>query len=111
VITAAAVKAVGGDMQGRLKPRNDDEIVRAKRMGISDLNRIYTAEELAQGEVMFAATGVTSSDFLRGVRFFGGGAETWSGVMRRTPAPIRSVQAQPGSEKKPEYSARRGGGR
>jgi len=111
VITAAAVKSVGGDMQGRLKPRNDDEIARARRMGISDLNRVYTAEELAQGEVMFAATGVTSSDFLRGVRFFGGGAETWSVVMRSKTGTIRYVQAQHRFEKKPEYFSRQAGGR
>ena len=111
VITAAAVKSVGGDMQGRLKPRNDEEIVRARKMGVSDLNRIYTAEELAQGEVMFAATGVTSSDFLRGVRFFGGGAETWSVVMRSKTSTVRYVQAQHRFDKKPEYFARQAGGR
>jgi fructose-1,6-bisphosphatase II len=111
VITAAAVKSVGGDMQGRLRPRNDDEIARARRMGVTDLDRIYTAEELAQGEVMFAATGVTSSDFLRGVRFLGGGAETWSVVMRSKTGTVRYVQAQHRFETKPEYFARQAGGR
>ena len=112
VITAAAVKSVGGDMQGQLRPRNDEEIARARKMGISDLKRIYTAEELAQGEVMFAATGVTSSDFLRGVRFLGGGAETWSVVMRSKTGTVRYVQAQHRFEKKPEYFSRaQGGGR
>lgn len=106
VITAAAVKSVGGDMQGKLKLRNDDEVARARRMGISNLDRIYTAEELAQGEVMFAATGVTSSDFLRGVRFFGGGAETWSVVMRSKTGTVRYVQAQHRFDKKPEYFSR-----
>ena len=109
VITAAAVKAVGGDMQGRLKPRNDEEVVRARKMGITDMTRIYTAEELAQGEVMFAATGVTSSDFLRGVRFFGGGAETWSVVMRSKTGTIRYVDAHHRFDKKPEYFSREGG--
>ena len=81
-----------------------------RRMGITDFDRIYTAEELAQGEVMFAATGVTSSDFLRGVRFFGGGAETWSVVMRSKTGTVRYVQAQHRFEKKPEYlPARREG--
>ena len=111
VITAAAVKSVGGDMQGRLKPRNEEEIVRARKMGIKDLDRVYTAEELAQGEVMFAATGVTSSDFLRGVRFFGGGAETWSVVMRSKTSTVRYVQAQHRFDKKPDYFARQAGGR
>jgi fructose-1,6-bisphosphatase II len=106
VITAAAVKSVGGDMQGKLKPRSDEEAARARRMGISNLDRIYTAEELAQGEVMFAATGVTSSDFLRGVRFFGGGAETWSVVMRSKTGTVRYVQAQHRFDMKPEYFSR-----
>ena len=111
VITAAAVKAVGGDMQGRLRPRNDEEIVRARKMGITDMNRIYTAEELAQGEVMFAATGVTTSEFLRGVRFFGGGAETWSVVMRSKTGTIRYVTAQHRFDRKPEYFSQQAGGR
>jgi len=111
VITAAAVKAVGGDMQGRLRPRNDEEIVRARKMGITDMNRIYTAEELAQGEVMFAATGVTTSEFLRGVRFFGGGAETWSVVMRSKTGTIRYVHAHHRFDTKPEYFAQKARGR
>lgn len=93
VITAAAVRCVGGDMQGRLVPRNQEEIDRAHRMGIKDLNRIYTVEELASGEVLFAATGVTSGDFLKGVRFFGGGAETNSVVMRSKTGTVRYVQS------------------
>lgn len=93
VIAAAALRCVGGDMQGRLKPRNDDEITRAKKMGIKDINKIYHIEELAKGDVMFAATGVTDGDFLRGVRFFGGGAETHSVVMRSKTRTIRYVTA------------------
>ncbi len=111
VITAAAVKAVGGDMQGRLRPRNDEEIVRARKMGITDMNRIYTAEELAQGEVMFAATGVTTSEFLRGVRFFGGGAETWSVVMRSKTGTIRYVEARHRFDTKPDYFSQKARGR
>jgi fructose-1,6-bisphosphatase II len=104
VITAAAVKSVGGDMQGRLRTRNDDEIARARRMGIKDLDRIYTAEELAQGEVMFAATGVTSSDFLRGVRFLGGGAETWSVVMRSKTGTTATCRPSTASRRSPSTS-------
>src|SRR5207237_1021782 len=81
-ISAAAIRCVGGDMQGRLVWRSDEERIRAEKMGIKDTKKIYTAEELAQGEVMFAATGVTSGDFLRGVRFFGGGCETHAVIMR-----------------------------
>ncbi|MBI3755126.1 MAG: fructose-bisphosphatase class II, partial [Deltaproteobacteria bacterium] len=103
VIAAAALRCVGGDMQGRLKPRNDDEIARAKKMGIKDINKIYHIEELAKGDVMFAATGVTDGDFLRGVRFFGGGAETHSVVMRSKTRTIRYITATHYFEHKPSY--------
>ena len=103
VIAAAALRCVGGDMQGRLKPRNDDEITRAKKMGIKDINKIYHIEELAKGDVMFAATGVTDGDFLRGVRFFGGGAETHSVVMRSKTRTIRYVTATHYFKHKPSY--------
>jgi fructose-1,6-bisphosphatase II len=105
VISAAAVQCVGGDMQGRLVPRNQGEIDRAKKMGITDISKIYTAEELAKGEVMFAATGVTSGDFLKGVRFFGGGCETHSVVMRSKTGTVRFLQSQHKFDKKPGYAA------
>ncbi|SEU28951.1 MULTISPECIES: class II fructose-bisphosphatase [Stigmatella] len=104
VIAAAAIRCVGGDMQGRLVPRNAEEIARAKKMGITDIGKIYLAEELAQGEVMFAATGVTSSDFLKGVRFFGGGCETHSVVMRSKTGTVRFVQSRHKFDKKPGYA-------
>ncbi|MBI3120995.1 MAG: class II fructose-bisphosphatase, partial [candidate division NC10 bacterium] len=79
VLAAAALQCLGGDMQGRLKPRNDQEVERARRMGIGDIDRIYRIADLAKGnDIMFAATGVTDGDLLRGVRFFGGGARTHS---------------------------------
>jgi fructose-1,6-bisphosphatase II len=104
VIAAAALKSVGGDFQGRLKLRNKEEGERARAMGVTDLNRVYTAEELARGEVMFAATGVTGGDFLKGVRFFGGGAETTSVVMRSKTGTVRYVQATHKFDKKPGYA-------
>jgi len=104
VIAAAAVRSVGGDMQGRLVPRNSDEVARAKRMGITDISKIYTAEELASGDVMFAATGVTTGDFLRGVRFFGGGCETHSVVMRSKSGTVRFIQSRHKFDKKPGYN-------
>jgi len=64
------IRCMGGDMQGRLAPRNDKEIERAQKMGIKDVKKVFEVEEMAQGNVIFAATGVTSGDFLRGVRFF-----------------------------------------
>lgn len=104
VIAAAAVRSVGGDMQGRLVPRNDEEVARARRMGITDMSKIYTAEELASGDVMFAATGVTTGDFLRGVRFFGGGCETHSVVMRSKSGTVRFIQSRHKFDKKPGYN-------
>jgi fructose-1,6-bisphosphatase II len=104
VITAAAVRSVGGDMQGQLRFRNDGEKERALKMGIKDTGKIYIAEELARGEVMFAATGVTTGDFLRGVRFFTGGAETHSVVMRSKTGTVRYIQSIHKFDKKPSYA-------
>ncbi|MBL8937752.1 MAG: class II fructose-bisphosphatase [Archangium sp.] len=101
VIGAAAVRCVDGDFQGRLKFRSEEERERAKKMGIVDEHRIYRAEELARGDVMFAATGVTSSDFLKGVRFFAHGAETHSIVMRSKTGTVRFVTATHRFDKKP----------
>jgi len=103
VIAAAAMKCVGGDMQGILRPRNNEEVERAKKMGIPDINRVYGLEDLAKGDVMFAATGVTDGDFLRGVRFFGGGAETHSVVMRSKTRTVRYITATHHFDYKPAY--------
>lgn len=89
VLAAAALRAVGGEIQGVLKPRNEVEIRRAKEMGIADINKVFTTEELAKGDVMFAATGVTGGDFLRGVRFSRGSAQTYSLVMRSSSGTMR----------------------
>jgi fructose-1,6-bisphosphatase II len=103
VLAAAALRCVGGDMQGRLKYRNDDEKKRAEKMGIKDHNKIYAVDELAQGNVMFAATGVTGGTFLRGIRFFGGGASTHSVVMRSKSGTVRFIEAEHDFNRKPEY--------
>lgn len=103
VIAAAAVRSLNGDMQGKLAWRNDNEIERAKKMGITDLNKVYHLDDLASGDVMFAATGVTNGDFLKGVRFFGGGAETHSMVMRSETGTIRKIEAVHHFAKKPNY--------
>jgi fructose-1,6-bisphosphatase II len=94
VITAAAVRCIGGDMQGRLHLRTEAERERARGMGIADPDRVYTADEMARGDVMFAATGVTGGDFLEGVRFFHHGAETHSLVMRSRSGTVRFVRAK-----------------
>lgn len=103
VLAAAAIRCVGGDLQGRLKPRNDKEIERAKAMGIADVDKIFQLEELASGNVMFAATGVTGGDFLKGVRFFGGGATTHSVVMRSQTGTIRYIESVHRFDRKPNY--------
>ncbi len=104
VIAAAALRCCGGDMQGRLAFRNEQEIERAKKMGISDTQKIFALEEMAKGNVIFSATGVTSGDFLKGVRFFKGGAATWSVVMRSKSQTIRYVEAQHSFEHKPGFA-------
>jgi fructose-1,6-bisphosphatase class II len=103
VLAAAALRCVGGDMQGRLKPRNDAEVERAKKMGITDINKKFSIEELAGGDVMFAATGVTDGDYLQGVHFFPGGATTQSVVMRSRTRTIRLINATHYFEHKPSY--------
>ena len=103
VLAAAALRCVGGEFQGRLKPRNEEEIQRAKKMGVTDINKKYKIEELAAGDVMFAATGVTDGDYLRGVHFFAGGATTQSVVMRSKSRTIRIINATHYFEHKPNY--------
>ncbi|HWP58031.1 MAG TPA: class II fructose-bisphosphatase [Candidatus Acidoferrales bacterium] len=103
VLAAAALRCVGGEMQGRLKPRNPQEVERAQAMGIKDINKKFTLEEMARGEVMFAATGVTDGDYLRGVHFFKGGATTQSIVMRSKTRTIRVLNTTHHFAFKPEY--------
>ncbi len=103
VLAAAALRCVDGDMQGRLKPRNPQEIERAQAMGIKDINKKFSLSELAGGDVMFAATGVTDGDYLKGVHFFGGGATTQSVVMRSKTRTIRVIDATHHFAFKPKY--------
>ncbi len=93
VLAAAALRCIGGQFQGRLIFRNDDEKARAAKWGIEDLDRKYDLLDLAKGDVMFAATGVTDGTMLRGVRTFSGGAETHSMVMRSKTGTVRKVAA------------------
>lgn len=103
VIAAAALRCTGGDFQGRLVFSKDSERERAKKMGISDLDRVYQIDELAKGNVMFCATGVTDGSFLDGVRFFAGGATTHSVVMRSKSGTIRYIEAEHHFDRKPTY--------
>jgi fructose-1,6-bisphosphatase II / sedoheptulose-1,7-bisphosphatase len=101
VLAAAALRCIGGFFQGRLIFRNDDEKQRAARFGIKDFNRKYDLLELAKGDVMFAATGVTDGTMLRGVRYFAGGIETHSMVMRSKTGTVRKISATHNVERKP----------
>ncbi|MBI2602190.1 MAG: class II fructose-bisphosphatase [Deltaproteobacteria bacterium] len=100
VIAAAALKCVGGNFQGQLVFRKDDERERASKMGIKDFDRVYTMEELAGANVMFCATGVTDGSMLKGVKFFGGGAKTHSVVMRSETGTIRFIETHHDFSKK-----------
>jgi fructose-1,6-bisphosphatase II / sedoheptulose-1,7-bisphosphatase len=100
VLAAAALRCIGGFMQGRLIFRNDDERTRAQRCGISDYNRKYGLFDLAKGNVMFAATGVTSGTMLEGVRRFAGGAITHSMVMRSKTGTVRMIEAHHNFDRK-----------
>jgi fructose-1,6-bisphosphatase II / sedoheptulose-1,7-bisphosphatase len=101
VLAAAALRCIGGFFQGRLIFRNDDEKQRAMRCGIKDLNRKYDLLDLARGDVMFAATGVTDGTMLRGVRDFSGIIETHSMVMRSKTGTVRKIAATHNIERKP----------
>ena len=95
VLAAAALRCVGGQMQGRLIFRNDDEKKRAQRLGITDFGRIYALEDLARGDVIFAATGVTDGSLLAGVkRRRDGTVTTQSVVMRASSGTVRWVSGE-----------------
>src|SRR5690606_9946245 len=103
VISAAALKCLGGDFIGKLQWRSDEGKERAKKMDVRDFDRIYRMEELAQGPVMFCATGVTDGAWLRGVNFMSGGCATHSIVMRSQTGTVREVKARHFFEKKPGF--------
>jgi fructose-1,6-bisphosphatase II len=94
VITACAMKCLGGEIQCKLWPRNDDERALAAANGI-DLERVYRTSDLVRSEnVFFAATGITDGEFLRGVRYFSGGARTYSVVMRAVSGTVRFIESR-----------------
>ena len=95
VLAAAALRSIGGQFQGRFLFRNDEELASARAMGIEDPHRIYTLEDLAKGDVMFAATGVTDGTMLRGVhRSPCGTLVTHSIVMRSKTGTVRTIEAE-----------------
>jgi fructose-1,6-bisphosphatase II len=103
VLAAAALQCLGGDMQGRLVFMNNEERERARAMGITDFDRVYRCDDMARGDVVFAATGVTNGDLLKGVRYFAGGAETHSIVMRSKTRTVRFISARHCFDRKPNY--------
>ena len=104
VIAAVALKCLGGEIQGRLKFRNEEEKARAKKMGISDLNKKFMIDDLVKSnEAMFAATGVTDGTILKGVRFTSHGAVTHSIVMRAKTKTVRFIEAHHHFDHFPDY--------
>jgi fructose-1,6-bisphosphatase class II len=92
VITAAAMRCLGGEIQARLKATNEEQQERVRALGIRDLDRIYRTEDLAPGhEILFSSTGVTDGELLKGVRFFGGGSRTSTLFMSLSRKIIRFV--------------------
>ena len=92
VLAAAALRCIGGQMQGRLAPTNDEETARAAKMGIPDINRKFQLEDMASNDVIFSATGITDGSLLDGVRFRGDFAETETVVMRSKSGTVRRVK-------------------
>ena len=106
VLTAAALRCLNGEIQGRLVVKDDAQKERMQAMGITDVNRIYSAPELAPGHnLVFAACGVTGGDLLQGVRFTGDGVHTQSIVMNSNPARVRFVDTTH-LENKPDVKVR-----
>jgi len=104
VVAAVALKCLGGEIQGRLKYRNEEEKARALKMGITDLNKKFMMDDLVRSnEAMFAATGVTDGTILRGVSFQSHGAKTHSIVMRAKTKTIRLIEATHHFEHMPDY--------
>lgn len=103
VLAAAALRCVGGDLQGRLMPRGQEDRDRCAEMGITDVDKKWHHDELATGDVMFAATGVTTGELLKGVRYTKGGASTHSIVMRSKSGTVRFIEATHHFDRKPNY--------
>jgi len=94
VLAAAALRCIGGQMEGRLELNSAEKIARAAKMGISDPKRIYKMEEMAKGDVLFSATGVTDGNLLQGVKFSKSAIWTHTIVMRSSSRTVREIKAQ-----------------
>jgi len=94
VLAAAALRCIGGQIEGRLKPKNDEEMRRANALGITDLGRKYSTADMASGDIIFAATGVTDGSLLSGVKFYEGQIETHTVIMRSATRTVRWLYAE-----------------
>jgi len=105
VLAAAALKCMDGELQGKLTPMNDEQRERCKDMGV-DVEKVLTLEDLVKGnEILFAATGISDGELLKGVGFYENNmAKTYSVVMRAETGTIRFVEALHKLDKKPEYA-------
>ncbi|MDZ5698323.1 class II fructose-bisphosphatase [Chelativorans sp. M5D2P16] len=94
VLAAAALRCIGGQMQGRLQLNTEEKVARAAKMGISDPGKVYRMEEMASGDVLFAATGVTDGNMLAGVKFARDSIQTHTIVMRSSSRTVREIKAR-----------------
>ncbi|WP_409560323.1 class II fructose-bisphosphatase [Hyphomicrobium sp. MC8b] len=94
VLAAAALRCIGGQIQGRLMPMKDEERIRAEKMGISDIKRKFCLEDMASADVVFSATGVTDGSLLKGVHIRGDFAETETVVMRSKTGTVRRIKSR-----------------
>ncbi|KFB10253.1 Fructose-1,6-bisphosphatase [Nitratireductor basaltis] len=94
VLAAAALRCIGGQMQGRLQLNTEEKVARAAKMGISDPAKVYRMEEMASGDVLFAATGVTDGNLLAGVKFGRDSIQTHTIVMRSSSGTVREIKAR-----------------
>lgn len=103
VLAAVGLKCLGGEIQGKLYPQSDEEIERCKKMGIEDVRQVLRMEDLVKGDdCIFAATGVTDGELLRGVRYYGQTAMTHSVVMRAKSGTVRFIEGKHSMKKKPD---------
>jgi fructose-1,6-bisphosphatase II len=103
VLAAVALKCLGGELQGKLLPQNEEELIRCKNMGITDVSQVLMMEDLVKGEdAIFAATGVTDGELLKGVQYKGNSGTTHSIVMRAKSGTVRFIDGKHSLNKKPE---------
>lgn len=103
VLAAAALRCLGGEIQGRLWPEDEHDVERAHKLGVTDVRKILSLDDLVKGDdVIFAATGITDGDFLKGVRYYSNMATTHTLVMRGTTGTVRFIDAQHRLDRKPE---------